>query len=80
MAAGMNNRVYYHSIGDDDDARRGGNEVEYPGRVRDVQLNDNYAVVVVDNKAHLHPIDSPPRATRSVNRLYCLVEGGPSAA
>ena len=89
IAAGMNNRVYYHSIGDEDDRDRRGsnaiNEVEYPGTVRDVQLNGSYAVVVVDSKAHLHPIDQssdsdlkrepiilPSRKEGAFSRVTCV--------
>ena len=59
VAAGMNNRVYYHRIGavDGGDNSATVREQEYPGTVREVQLNANYAVVMADSTAHLHPIE-----------------------
>lgn len=62
VAAGMNNRVYYHRIGtSEDNSTSVVHEQEYPGTVREVHLNATYAVVMTDNKAHLHPIE--PDAT-----------------
>ncbi len=72
VAAAMNNRVFYHTIDiDDDRAPRGNsttNETEYPGTVRDVQLNATCAVVLVDSKAHVHPIDQDDPDSKAKNR------------
>lgn len=65
VAAGMNNKVYYHKI----TASNGSNvvnEQEYVGTVREVQLNQKFAVVLTDNKAMLHQIEG--------------ASGGPSSA
>ena len=70
VAAAMNNRVFYHTIDADDKGPRGSstNETEYPGTVRDVQLNATCAVVLVDSKAHVHPIDQDDPDNSSKNR------------
>lgn len=53
IAAGMNNRVYYHKISPPTLV----NDQEYVGTVREVQLNQTFAVVFTDSKAMLHPIE-----------------------
>jgi WD repeat-containing protein 19 len=58
VAAGMNNRVFYHRIS-------GGQvvyEQEYVGTVREVQLNANYAAVMTDGKVTVHLIEAPSQA------------------
>ena len=69
VAAAMNNRVFYHTIDNDDRGPRGGttNETEYPGTVRDVQLSATCAVVQVDNKVHVHPIDQDTKTANNKN-------------
>jgi WD repeat-containing protein 19 len=59
VAAGMNNKVYYHKIiptGSISDA----SEQEYVGTVREIQLNHTYSVVLTDSKATLHHIEQTP--------------------
>jgi WD repeat-containing protein 19 len=54
VAAGMNNRVFYHRIGS------GGNVVndqEYIGTVKEVCLNHEFAAVLSDGKIMIHPIE-----------------------
>lgn len=54
VAAGMNNRVFYHRIGS------GGsvvNDQEYVGSVKEVRLNQNFAAVFADGKIMVHPIE-----------------------
>lgn len=65
VAAGMNNKVYFHRIGGSEDTVV--NEQEYPGTVREVQLNTQYAVVMTENKAHLHSIEPEPANNRNGN-------------
>ena len=83
VAAGMNNRVYYHRIGGSGSGSSVVNEQEYPGTVRAVQLNAKFAVVMTDNKAHLHPIESdsktegksvifPSREEGAFSRVTCI--------
>jgi WD repeat-containing protein 19 len=76
VAAGMNNRVFYHGIEDEDGRGSQTNETEYPGTVRDVQLNDRFAVVLVDSKAHVHPIDQDAEGSREPIILPSRKEGG----
>jgi WD repeat-containing protein 19 len=61
VAAGMNNKVYYHRIATSANAQHV-HEQEYVGTVREVQLNKSYAVVLTDSKATLHPIEGGPKA------------------
>jgi WD repeat-containing protein 19 len=79
VAAGMNNRVYYHRIkGGNGSGNKGGrdgddnppvNEQEYIGIVKEIQLNNEYAVILTDSKAILHPIEpSKEREGRDRNK------------
>ena len=76
VAAGMNNRVYFHRIEDKNDDRdrdrgngNGGlvNDQEYVGVVKDIQLNTTYASVLTDSKVMLHLIEPPPRSSTNQN-------------
>eukprot|EP01038_Epipyxis_sp_PR26KG_P006561 gene6561-9018_t len=60
IAAGMNNRVYYHRISDNNNNQQTVNEQEYIGVVKEVQLNQNFAAILTDSKAMIHPIESNP--------------------
>ena len=54
VAAGMNNKIFYHRIGS------GGsvvNEQEYVGSVKEVKLNHSFAAVFADGKIMVHPIE-----------------------
>lgn len=54
VAAGMNNRVFYHRIGS------GGtvvNDQEYVGSVKEIKLNHSFAAVFADGKIMIHPIE-----------------------
>ncbi len=83
VAAGMNNRVYYHRI----NSSRGNNnnnvssqpvhEQEYVGVVKEVQLNQDYAVVLTDSKAILHPIEpSNEKSTPQKSKTFPNREEG----
>lgn len=58
VAAGMNNRVYFHRIAGGSNAGPI-NEQEYVGVVKEVRLNDEYAAVLTDSKVILHVIEPP---------------------
>eukprot|EP00981_Chlorochromonas_danica_P005015 scaffold1001_cov188-Ochromonas_danica.AAC.4 len=69
IAAGMNNHVYYHriAVGGGGGSGSGGNgqpvyDQEYIGVVKEVQLNAEYAAILTDSKAMIHPIEPPPNA------------------
>ena len=49
-------QVYYRSYAASTTPQHA-EEREYTGTVRDVQLNQNMAVVLTDSKATLHPIE-----------------------
>lgn len=66
VAAGMNNRVYFHRIGEDNNAQPV-NDQEYVGVVKEVHLNADYAVALTDSKAVLHLIEPPPRNSPNTN-------------
>lgn len=70
VAAGMNNRVYFHRIATNNESSRGqGNgmiEQEYMTTVKEIQLNDTHCVVLLDSKAILHPIE-PVAGANSLN-------------
>ena len=57
VAAGMNNRVYYHRIANTNGVSQTVKEEEYVGIVKEVQLNSNFAAILTDSKAILHPIE-----------------------
>eukprot|EP01041_Mallomonas_annulata_P000695 gene695-1331_t len=62
VAAGMNNRVYYHRIGTNNSQIV--NEQEYLGTVRKILLNQNFAAILTDSKVMLHPIEPGPDSQR----------------
>ena len=74
VAAGMNNKVYYHRIIVNPTAQHV-HEQEYVGTVREVQLNKNYAVVLTDSKATLHPIEGGPKAQERTRTFPSRDEG-----
>jgi len=79
VAAGMNNRVYYHRIAagrDKVDSSASVSEQEYLGTVRDVRLNATFAVVLADNKATLHPIETGPSSAKLTTTFPTREEGG----
>jgi WD repeat-containing protein 19 len=76
VAAGMNNRVYFHRIEnadnrdmdrDRDRSATAANDQEYVGVVKDIQLNATYASVLTDSKVMLHLIEPPPRSSSNQN-------------
>jgi WD repeat-containing protein 19 len=82
VAAGMNNRVYYHRIGSSENTPPV-NEQEYIGIVKEVQLNSDFAVILTDSKAIIHPIEPsnnsqnqtktfPNRDEGSYSRVTCV--------
>jgi WD repeat-containing protein 19 len=78
LAAGMNNRVYYHRLQEsagNSDLSVPINEQEYVGIVKEVQLNANYAVILTDSKAIIHPIESSP-TSQSQTRTFPSREEG----
>ena len=78
LAAGMNNRVYYHRLNDSNnnhDLSVAINEQEYVGIVKEVQLNANYAVILTDSKAIIHPIEQTP-TSQSQTRTFPSREEG----
>ncbi|KAJ1416172.1 hypothetical protein B484DRAFT_302829, partial [Ochromonadaceae sp. CCMP2298] len=77
LAAGMNNRVYYHRLDGGDPI----NEQEYVGIVKEVQLNKNFAVILTDSKAIIHPIEPsaesqtrtfPSREEGTFSQVTCI--------
>lgn len=54
IAAGMNNRVYFHKISSNSSTVL---EQEYISTIHDIKLNDLYCAVMTDSKALLHAID-----------------------
>jgi len=66
VAAAMNNRVYFHRISSDQQV----SEQEYVGTVKEVQLNNHFAVVLTDNKATLHAIEAPPNGQAQQIRTF----------
>jgi WD repeat-containing protein 19 len=56
VAAGMNNKVYYHRISTDRHDLLV-NDQEYLGAVTDVVMNDQFAAVLADGKVIVHPIE-----------------------
>jgi WD repeat-containing protein 19 len=88
-AAGMNNKVYFHRLAsqnvrdsrDRDSVGQVVNDREYPGTVREIQLNDGYAAVLTGAKATLHTIEMtaqsqeqtfPTREEGSYSRISCM--------
>lgn len=82
VAAGMNNRVYYHRITNSASSQPI-NEQEYIGVVKEVQLNSTYAVILTDSKAIIHPIEPsansqnqtktfPGREEGSMSKVTCI--------
>jgi len=84
VAAGMNNRVYYHRISNGADENTPPiNEQEYIGIVREILLNNDYAVILTDSKAMIHPIEPskdsnnqtksfPNREEGSYSKVTCI--------
>lgn len=73
VAAGMNNRVYYHRL--DEDATQANDQEYHLGTIREVQLNHHYAVVLTDKKAMLHPIEPSPDAHENSKTFPIKDEG-----
>lgn len=63
LAAGMNNKVFYHKISANNPSVV--NEQEYLGTVLEVHLNNNFSAVLMEGKAILHPIESVDTATKN---------------
>jgi WD repeat-containing protein 19 len=74
VAGGMNNKVYYHRIGSESDNVV--KEQEYPGTVREVQLNGALAVVMTESKAHLHSIEPNSRQDEQRMQIFPQREEG----
>ena len=60
VAAGMNNRVFYHRISSNPSNQQCA-EQEYQGTVKEIQLNAQYAAVLADSKVYLHSIEGSSR-------------------
>ena len=79
VAAGMNNRVYFHRISRDKGEGGAAGSVsdqEYLGTVRDVRLNATFAAVLADSKATLHPIEPGPGSAKQTTTFPTREEGG----
>jgi WD repeat-containing protein 19 len=63
LAAGMNNKVYYHRATDKNTSVV--HDQDYMGSVKDVILNSDFAAVLMENKAILHPIETADSDTRN---------------
>lgn len=74
VAAGMNNRVYYHRLNSGNSATPV-HEQEYVGIVKEVQINSDYAVVLTDSKAILHPIEPSNDAHQQTKTFPSREEG-----
>lgn len=82
IAAGMNNHVYYHRIGGSGPAGAPVSDQEYVGVVKEVQINGDYAAILTDSKAQIHPIEPqdgpvksktfPSREEGSYARVTCI--------
>jgi len=75
LAAGMNNRVYYHRLIDGPDSAQPVNEQEYVGIVKEVQLNGNFAVILTDSKAMIHPIEQTQNSHNQTRTFPSREEG-----
>jgi WD repeat-containing protein 19 len=80
VAAGMNNKVYYHRIQASSSGNNGSgsdvvNEQEYISTIREVQLNKNFACVLTDNKVILHPIE-PSAQFQQQSKTFPLRDEG----
>jgi WD repeat-containing protein 19 len=78
VAAGMNNRVYYHRITPNTSGQAPVNEQEYVGIVKEVQLNQVYSVILTDSKAIIHPIEPSPTAQSQTKTFPSREEGSMS--
>lgn len=78
VAAGMNNRVYYHRITPNTSSQAPINEQEYVGIVKEVQLNQVYSVILTDSKAIIHPIEPSPSAQSQTKTFPSREEGSMS--
>ena len=76
VAAGMNNRVYYHRITRDKGETATVSDQEYVGTVVEVRLNATFAVVLTDSKATLHPIEAGPNSAKQTMTFPMREEGG----
>ena len=70
LAAGMNNKLYFHTTASYDKFQVGDiiNEQEYAGTVRDVKMNSKYVAVLIDNKAIVHLINPHAHATSKTSK------------
>jgi WD repeat-containing protein 19 len=75
VAAGMNNRVYYHRLSDTHQDAQPINEQEYVGVVKEVQMNGTFAAILTDSKAMLHPIENSPTAQSQTRTFPSREEG-----
>jgi len=74
IAAGMNNRVYYHRItttGQNNVV----NEQEYLGTVRKIILNQSFAAVLTDAKVMIHPIEQSAESQKKTRTFPGREEG-----
>mmetsp|Transcript_23630 Transcript_23630/g.32414 ORF Transcript_23630/g.32414 Transcript_23630/m.32414 type:complete len:1528 (-) Transcript_23630:123-4706(-) len=78
VAAGMNNRVYYHRITPNGAGQAPINEQEYVGIVKEVQLNHAFSVILTDSKAMIHPIEPSPTSQSQTKTFPSREEGSMS--
>ena len=78
VAAGMNNRVYYHRITANSASQTPINEQEYVGIVKEVQLNHVYSAILTDSKAMIHPIEPSPTSQSQTKTFPSREEGSMS--
>ena len=78
VAAGMNNRVFYHRITPNNSNQPPINEQEYVGVVKEIQLNHHYVAILTDSKATIHPIESSPTSQSQTKTFPSREEGNMS--
>jgi WD repeat-containing protein 19 len=75
IAAGMNNRVYYHRITATQTSSSQPFDFDYMGNVTDIRLNNVFAAVLTDAKAKLHPIEDSPNSKSQTKTFPSRQEG-----
>ena len=86
VAGGMNNKVYYHRIaGNNSNSHHSNrrdnnsdmivNEQEYISKVKEVQLNANFAAILTDAKVFLHLIEPGPNSQERSKTFPTREEG-----
>lgn len=75
VAAGMNNKAYYHRIASGLGTARDVHEQEYVSTIRDIQLNHMYSAVLTDFKVMLHPIEPSPSSSQQTKYFPQREEG-----